>query len=151
MRAFERRRLTDGEVTLGRSVFGDEIEWRRVRIAQAPGLFFSAMVPFGRTIWFGRWRALWDFSRAPRLAQSWFVHELVHVWQGERGVVLAYAKLSALTRKAYTIAYDPERPFAGYNIEAQAEVARLLFLARAGEETALSLEALEGLWARRNG
>lgn len=151
MPLFERRRLTDGEITLGRAMFADEIDWRRVRVAQGPPIVYAAMVPFGRTIWFGRWRAAWDFSREPEPAQGWFVHELAHVWQSARGVVLAYAKLRALTRKAYALNYAPERAFGAYNIEAQAEIARLLFLARRGAKTEPGRDALEALWARRNG
>lgn len=149
MRLLERRRLTDGEILLGRGIFADEIEWRSVRIAQLPPLGFAAMVPLGETIWFSNWRAPNDFARTLPAAQSWFIHELAHVWQARRGVVLAFAKLRALTRGAYRVNYRPGRPFEAYNIEAQAEIARLLFLARAGFETKPKQADLEDVWARR--
>jgi hypothetical protein len=150
MKSGQRRALTAGEITLGRSVFGDEIPWREVRIFQAPPLGFGAMVPLGRTIVFSKWRAAHDFSVAPILDQGWFVHELAHVWQAARGVILAAAKLNALGKAAY--AYTPKAPkLRAYNIERQAEIARHLFLARAGapEQGAPALRWLQETWASR--
>jgi hypothetical protein len=144
------RGLTPGEIALGRSVFGDEIAWSKVRIYQAPALGFGAMVPIGRTIVFSKWRAAHDFSAASLWNQGWFVHELTHVWQAARGVVLAAAKLSALGKGAY--AYKAKAPkLSAYNIERQAEIARHLFLARANapEEGAPTKEWLEATWASR--
>lgn len=150
MKAGESRALTRGEIALGRSMFGDEIAWSKIRIRQAPVLGFGAMVPIGRTIVFSKWRASHDFSTASLWDQGWFVHELAHVWQAARGVVLAAAKLNALGRAAY--AYKPQALKLGaYNIERQAEIARHLFLARAHapEQGAPSREWLEETWASR--
>ncbi|MEZ5956460.1 MAG: hypothetical protein R3C27_04525 [Hyphomonadaceae bacterium] len=150
MRPGRRRGLTAGEIALGRSVFGDEIAWSKVRLHQASALGFGAMVPIGRTIIFSKWRAPHDFSVASMWDQGWFVHELTHVWQAARGVVLAAAKLSALGKRAY--AYKPRVPkLSAYNIERQAEIVRHLFLARAGapEADAPSQQWLEKTWASR--
>lgn len=150
MKPGQRRALTAGEIALGRSVFGDEIAWSKVRIQQAPPLGFGAMVPIGRTIVFSKWRAAHDFSIATMWDQGWFVHELAHVWQAARGVVLAAAKLGALGKGAYC--YTPKAPdLRAYNIECQAEIARHLFLARAGvpEKGAPSKDWLEEAWASR--
>lgn len=142
--------LTSGEVALGRSVFGDEIAWAKIRIFQAPALGFGAMVPLGGTVVFSKWRAASDFSAASLRDQGWFVHELTHVWQARRGVVLAAAKLNALGKAAY--AYKAKEPRLGaYNIERQAEIVRHLFLARAGapEQGAPPKQWLEQTWASR--
>ncbi|MBL8545733.1 MAG: hypothetical protein JNL81_04675 [Hyphomonadaceae bacterium] len=150
MKPGERRALTAGEIALGRTVFGDEIAWGKIRILQAPALGFGAMVPFGRTMIFSKWRAAYDFSAASLWDQGWFAHELTHVWQAARGVVLGAAKLKALGRAAY--AYTPQSSkLSAYNIERQAEIVRHLFLARAGaaEEGAPSREWLEATWAGR--
>lgn len=150
MKPGQSRPLTPGEIALGRSVFADEIPWPKVRIVQAPPLGFGAMVPIGRTIVFSKWRAAHDFSAASLWDKGWFVHELAHVWQAGRGVVLAAAKLNALGKSAY--AYKPGAPkLSAYNIERQAEIARHLFLARAGapEEGAPSRQWLEQTWASR--
>ncbi|MEZ5959486.1 MAG: hypothetical protein R3C30_03540 [Hyphomonadaceae bacterium] len=150
MKPGQRRALTTGEIALGRSIFGDEIAWSKIRIHQASGLGFGAMVPLGRTIVFSKWRAAYDFSVAPIWDQGWFVHELAHVWQAQRGVVLAAAKLNALGKRAY--AYKPRSPkLSAYNIERQAEIVRHLFLARAGmpEAGAPQEQWLEETWASR--
>ena len=150
MKPGQSRALTAGEIALGRSVFGDEIAWSKIRIRQAPSLGFGAMVPLGRTIVFSKWRAAHDFSAAPLWDQGWFVHELTHVWQAARGVVLAGAKLGALGKAAY--AYKAQAPkFSAYNIERQAEIVRHLFLARLDEpvQGAPSREWLEEAWATR--
>ncbi|MGE3143680.1 MAG: hypothetical protein AB7L65_10195 [Hyphomonadaceae bacterium] len=149
MRLFARRRLTAGEIALGRAIFGEEIDWARIRIAQAPPLWFAAMAPIGRTIWFGRWRAPADFAAAPLAAQGWLLHELAHAWQAAHGRVLALAKLGALGAGAYRIAWFPGARWEDFNIEAQAEIVRMLFLARAGAPTEIAHAELERLWATR--
>lgn len=151
MRTGEMRTLTAGEIALGRSVFADEIDWPRVRIHQAPRLGFGAMVPLGKTIVFSKWRAARDFSGASQHEQGWFVHELMHVWQAARGVVLAGAKLGAIGAKAYHYMPKAGAGLSHYNIERQAEIARHLFLARAGapEPGAPPRDWLEDVWARR--
>jgi hypothetical protein len=150
MKPGQTRRLSDAEITLGRGVFGEEIEWPRVRVVQAPSLGFGAMVPLGRTIVFSRWRAARDFSEAPLDEQGWLVHELMHVWQAKHGIFLAGAKLGALGKLAYTYVPKPNAKLKHYNIERQAEIARHLFLARAGSESAIPpRDWLEDIWMSR--
>lgn len=148
-----RRRLSAGEIAFARPLFADELEWAAINILQAPGLGFAAMVPLGRTIVFGKWRAWHDFAAAPLGEQGWVVHEMMHVWQAGRGTVLAVAKLAALGKGAY--AYKPIEgaTLKDFNIERQAEIARHLFLARAGapEPKAPPRDWLERVWASRFG
>lgn len=151
MRAFETRTLTAGEIALGAVVFGDELDWPRLRVMQAPRLGFGAMVPLGKTIVFSKWPAVRDFSRAEPGEQGWFVHELMHAWQAARGVPLALAKLGALGAKAYQYAPRPRAKLRHYNIERQAEIARHLFLTRIGcpEQGAPDRDWLEAIWVTR--
>lgn len=150
MKPGQRRPLTGGEIALGRAVFAEEIDWSRVRITQAPSLGFGAMVPLGRTIVFSRWRAAWDFAQAPLDEQGWLIHELMHVWQAKQGVFLAGAKLGALGKLAYAYAPKQNATLRDYNIERQAEIARHLFLVRAGSKAQLPPHAwLEEIWASR--
>ncbi|HJS80028.1 MAG TPA: hypothetical protein VJ748_05345 [Vitreimonas sp.] len=152
MKPGQRRQLTAGEIALGRAVFGEEIDWPRVRVLQAPSLGFGAMVPLGRTIVFSRWRAARDFVEAPLDERGWLVHELMHVWQAAHGVFLAGAKLRALGKLAYTYEPKPRAKLKHYNIERQAEIARHLFLARAGSEAEIPPhDWLEQVWASRFG
>ena len=84
------RHLTPGEVEIARSVFGDAIDYARVRLFKGKWWPFqpkrSAMAPMGN-IWFhpdgGGWSE--DFSKEPLLAQGYFIHELTHVWQAQKG------------------------------------------------------------------
>lgn len=152
MADWRRRALTAGEIALARPIFGDEIDWSHVRILQAPRAFgFGAMVPFGRTIVFSRWRAVNDFAHAPPVDQGWFVHELMHVWQAARGIVLASAKLNALGKQAYIYKPKPGARLRDYNIERQAEIARHLHLARIGayEPGMPDRGWLEAIWTTR--
>lgn len=151
MKPFERRALTRAEIELARPLFGEEIAWPYLRVWQLPPLTFAAMAPWGRGVVFSRWRAWRDFACAPLDQQGWFMHELAHVWQGERGVMLPLAKLGALGAGAY--AYTPQAGalLSAYNIERQAEIVRHLFLARAGApaEGAPQLGWLERVWGGR--
>jgi hypothetical protein len=151
MKPGEYRPLTEGEIELGRLVFGDEIDWPHVRVLQAPGLGFGAMVPLGRTIVFSKWRAAQDFAQASPAEQGWFVHELMHVWQARRGVLLAAAKLGALGKQAYRYKPRADGKLSHYNIERQAEIARHLYLARIGadEPGAPARDWLENVWSSR--
>lgn len=151
MFAFERRRLTGGEKDIARVVFGREIDLDAVRIQQAPPAPFAAMVPHRRTIVFSMWRAARDFADAAAGERAWFVHELAHIWQARRGVVLAAAKLRALGREAYEYRWEPGKQLGDYNIEQQAEIARHLYLARIGQPdpAAPSREQLEDVWPIR--
>ncbi|MGE3251107.1 MAG: hypothetical protein AB7J28_04445 [Hyphomonadaceae bacterium] len=134
---------------LARGIYAGAVEAQRLRIVQLPKfLGFGAMVPFGRTIYFASWRAPLDFAEVKIEEQGWFIHELAHVWQARKGTWLAFAKLGALGKGAYKVPGD--RKLKRMNIEAQAEVARLLFMARSGhpETAAPDKTELEALWAK---
>lgn len=151
MRVFEGRSLSAAEAALGRSLFGEEIAWPDVRIVQAPKLGFGAMAPFSRTIIFSHWRARQDFAHASLHEQGWFVHELTHVWQAGRGILLPLAKLRALGKRAYAYKAYPGAKVCDFNIERQAEIVRHLFLARkeVPEAGAPPREWLEEVWGGR--
>ena len=151
MRPFEQRRLTEREITIARRMFADDVDWTRVRIVQLPALFFFAMVPFGRTILYAKLNASRDFADASIEDQGIFVHELTHVWQAARGLVLAFAKLRALGRGAYRYTAKEGAVLRDYNIESQAEIARHLYEWRLGapDRGSPSRDWLEDIWARR--
>lgn len=141
--------MSEGEIALGRDLFADEIAWAKVRVIQAPKLGFAAMVPLKHGIWFSHWRAPEDFAKASHHEQGWFIHELAHVWQAEHGIVLALAKLKALRGEDYRVRLKPGAPLAAYNIEAQAEIARFLFLARLDARVPFTRADLEAAWPAR--
>ena len=149
MQTGARRALSEGEIALGRVVFGDEIGWAKVRIVQAPRLGFGAMrrsaahhlFPIG---------AARDFRKA-RAEQGWLVHELAHVWQSAHGMFLPALKLGALGKGASTYNAMKTATLRDYNIERQAEIVRHLWLARMGAcaEGAPDRAWLEAMWESR--
>ncbi|MEH6663827.1 MAG: hypothetical protein V7678_03160 [Brevundimonas sp.] len=129
------RHLTGGERALAHEVFGDAVRLDRVRILAS--LFPRAFVP-GR--WFGRDWIVWprtrlphDIATAPVRIQATFIHELVHVWQAQRGVSLLRAKLEAGdSRAAYAYPLEP-CAWDGLNIEQQASAVEHAFRLSRGQ------------------
>ncbi len=85
------RQLTQGEMKLAKDVFGSSIELTRVRIHDEKYIFFqpnnSGMTPNGEIYVHGVYRA--DYSGADADLQAFFIHEMVHVWQHQTGVLKA--------------------------------------------------------------
>ncbi len=130
------RPLTAGEVTLAQSVFGTAIDYPRVRLILGKFWPFqprrSAMAPMG-AIYFhpdgGGWSE--DFAAEPLLRQGFFIHEMTHVWQAQKGGRLFLPLLRhPFCRYQYRLV--PGRPFGGYGLEQQAEIVRHRFLADHG-------------------
>jgi len=132
----ESRSLTPGEIALARSVFGDAIDYSQVRLVLGKWWPFqpprSAMAPMGN-IYFhpngGGWSE--DFSKAQRHAQGFFIHEMTHVWQTQKGGRF-YLPLMRHPFCHYRYEIVPGRPFARYGLEQQAEIVRHAFLLRNG-------------------
>jgi hypothetical protein len=151
LKPFERRLLTAGELAIAALMFDAPARFTEVRIWQLPRLGFGAMAPRADMILYAQWRAPRDFAAAPLAERGWFVHELTHIWQALNGAFMPLAKLGALGASAYRYRFDPAKPFAAYNIEQQAEIARHLFLARSGAPApdAPARTALEAIWPGR--
>ena len=137
----ERRPLTSGEITLLLSIFGEDVDYSRVSLVKGKWWPFhprrSAMAPMGN-IWFhpdgGGWSA--DFSKEPLGLQGFFVHEMTHVWQAQKGGRL-YLPLMRHPFCRYEYKLKPEKPFNHYGIEQQAEIVRHRFLADRGAPQAI--------------
>ena len=143
------RPLTAGEVALARSMFGEAIDYRQVRLVrgkwwplQPRGI---VMAPCGN-IHFHPADARWsdDFSRGDLAVQGLLIHELTHVWQAQtRGRFYLPLMRHPFCRYGYRL--EPERPFGRYGLEQQAEIVRHAFLRRRGFhlDAAPPLAALE--------
>ena len=135
------RGLTSGEIELVRSIFNRAIDVGRVRLIEGKWWPLqprrTAMAPMG-DIWFhpdgGGWAE--DFAGEPLSAQAYFIHEMTHVWQAQKGGRF-YLPLMRhpFCRYAYTLA--PGKPFRRYGIEQQAEIVRHRFLADRGMPVAV--------------
>ena len=130
------RPLTPGEVEIAQSVFGGAIDYGRVRLIEGKWWPLqprrSAMAPMG-DIWFhpigGGWSE--DFTTEPLSAQAYFMHEMTHVWQAQKGGRF-YLMLMRHPFCRYDYALKPGKPFRRYGIEQQAEIVRHRFLADRG-------------------
>jgi hypothetical protein len=133
-RAF--RSLTPGETAMVRSIFGDAVDCSRVGLVRGKWWPLqprrSAMAPMGK-IYFhpdgGGWSE--DFSKEPLSLQAFFMHEMTHVWQAQKGGRF-YLPLMRHPFCRYRYRIVPHRPFARYGLEQQAEIVRHIFLAANG-------------------
>jgi hypothetical protein len=130
------RALTQEEVTLARSVFGEAIAYDRVRIHNRKYWPFQprrvTMAPDG-DLWFHPRGGLYcdDFCASPLNIQGLFIHEMTHAWQAQRGGKW-FLPLMRHPFCRYDYAIQPGKPFARYGLEQQAEIVRHTFLMRQG-------------------
>ncbi len=130
------RPLTPGEIALARSIFGDAIDYSKVKLVKRKWWWFqprnTAMAPTGN-IHFHPHSGLWseDFAAAPLAKQGLFIHEMTHVWQAQtRGRF--YLPLMRHPFCRYRYEAIPGKAFEDYGLEQQAEIVRHAFLARHG-------------------
>lgn len=143
------RPLTPGERALAQSVFGATVDYDPVRINRRKWFPFQpkkvAMAPMGH-IHFHPRSDLWcdDFAHQPLVRQGLFIHEMVHVWQHQKGIFLPLAR-HPFCRYHYSV--RPGWPLRRYGIEQQAEIVRHVFLLRSGARIpgAPPLEQLESI------
>ena len=130
------RSLTVGEIDMAQSIFGDAIDYPKVRLIEDKWWPFhprgAAMAPTG-DIWFhpngGGWSD--DFSKEPLNSQAFFMHELTHVWQAQkRGRFYLPLMRHPFCRYRYEL--EPGKQFRRYGLEQQAEIVRHRFLADHG-------------------
>ena len=130
------RPLTPGEVRLARSVFGGAIDYARVRLAARP--FGRAAVTLGSLITFPPRPVLpADFAREPIGMQAWFIHEMTHVLQFQRG---RWRTLWSWAKTLLVGGYGPGAPgyryrlplgdWRAYNLEQQASMVEHAFVLR---------------------
>lgn len=118
------RKLTIGEVALARSVFGNRIDYEKVKIHHGSYLPFGlqgenvAMTPNGE-LYFRHWHRP-DFSKTSADLQHLFIHEMTHVWQREKGMnVLGRGMFSWLASYHYQL---DGRLLSEYPMEQQAQI-----------------------------
>lgn len=133
------RSLTKGEIALAKTVFGDAVDYSRVKISDQKfgGLDFlpegTAMAPNGSLYMPGCYKD--DYSAEPVLVQSLFIHEMTHVWQYQNKVlapIVEAAKLNIEHKFNYVAAYnyelDGKKDLTDYNMEQQASIVQDYFV-----------------------
>jgi hypothetical protein len=130
------RLLTTGEIHLARSVFGDAIDYSKVRLVKGKWWPLhprnAAMAPMG-DIYFHPEGDVWseDFSTESLPRQGFFIHEMTHVWQAQTKGRL-YLPLMRHPFCRYDYVVEPGKPFDRYGLEQQAEIVTHHFLAERG-------------------
>jgi hypothetical protein len=127
------RSLTQGERDLARSMFRDSIDFSRVRVHDDKYMFFqpdnSGMTPNGEIYVDGIYSA--DYSGESPQRQAFFIHEMVHVWQYQTGILTAGVIGSAILEmigragdydSAYPYVLDSSKDLTDYNLEQQASI-----------------------------
>ena len=128
------RALTRAELALAQSMFGEAIDYDRVRINNRKWVFFqpreTAMSPDGE-LWFNPKGSLYcdDFCDRHVDEQGLFIHEMTHVWQRQTGIYLPLRR-HPFCRYSYSL--KPGWPLQRYGLEQQAEILRHAFLLREG-------------------
>ncbi len=130
------RPLTPGEIALARSMFGDAVDYAKVRMVRGKWWPLhrrnAAMAPTGN-IHFHPRGELWsdNFASEPLGRQGLFIHEMTHVWQAQtRGRFYLPLMRHPFCRYRYVV--EDGRAFSAYGLEQQAEIVRHRFLAERG-------------------
>lgn len=128
------RPLTQGEIALARSIFGDAIDYAQVTVRRRKFFAFHprgvTMAPMGH-LHFHPLASHYcdDFAAAPLALQGHFIHEMAHVWQAQtRGRWYLVLRRHPWCRHDYAL--RPGLSLAQYGIEQQAEIVRHAFLLR---------------------
>ena len=118
------RSLTPDEVAMAALVFGESIDYERVRIHARRYMPFQpkncCMTPNG-SMYFHRSCFLPDYTRGDPLVVHWFLHEMAHVWQHQLGYAV---RLRGAVRIGLSYDYDlaPGKTLADFNMEAQGDL-----------------------------
>lgn len=127
------RSLTFGEIEMARLVFGDSVDYSRVKVHNhGYWLLFgfqhkdTGVTPNGE-MYFPKDIYLDDFSTDDLRSQQFFIHEMTHVWQYQLGYKVKLVR-GPRPRMSYDYLLDELRLFHNYNMEAQGDILADYFL-----------------------
>ena len=141
------RKLTSGEIAMLRPIFKDSIYYSEVNVHKEAWLPFNiqgnntAITPNGE-IYFPGDMFQEDFSKASKIEdKGLFAHEMVHVWQwqrGYRGRIIVNGILYGIATKVIgqkrVYGYDPQadinKKFSDFNMEQQGDIIEHYFGAK---------------------
>jgi len=128
------RGLTSGEIAMARLLFADSVDYGRVKVHNGEYLWFgmqpddTAMTPNGE-MYFNEDHFSEDFSAMDLRMQRWFMHEMAHVWQFQRGYPVK-ARGAIRLGLSYDYVLAPEARLCDYNMEAQGNILADYFLVK---------------------
>jgi len=127
------RTLTEGEIELARSVFGNSIDYSKIKIFNRSYMYISWIdqnhAPNGNIYIPDKWYQKDDFSKHTNSSEL-FIHEMVHVWQHQNGlnpraVAIKYYlthNFNYMSASDYQYKIEEGKTFFDYNQEQQAEI-----------------------------
>ena len=130
------RLLTQGEVALARTVFGETIDYAKVRLSTR--WWGWAAIVFGSAVTFPpSYPSPPDFTLETPQLQSWLIHELTHVWQFQTRPVWTLASWAMTAARGgyrrglpgYRYGW-PLKPWGRHNLEQQAAMVEHAFMLR---------------------
>ena len=121
------RQLTEGEIALARSVFGDSLKLDGVQLKTAWWVLKHYAVSPNGNIYFHQADWVTDFSQCSLAKQSWLIHELTHVWQLQQGLKVVRG---AIINRRYDYVLEAGKSFFNYGIEQQARMVQDYFVRR---------------------
>ena len=121
------RQLTEGELALARSVFGDSLKLDGVQLKTAWWVLKHYAVSPNGNIYFHPADWVTDFSQCSLAKQSWLIHELTHVWQLQQGLKVVRG---AIINRRYDYVLEAGKSFFNYGIEQQARMVQDYFVRR---------------------
>lgn len=113
------RPLTQGEIAIAKSVFGNTLDTTSIQIKTAWWVLKNYAVSPNGNIYFHADDWIEDFSNQSLGMRAWLVHELTHVWQVQQGIAV-FRK--ALFNRKYNYVLEEGKPFFSYGIEQQARM-----------------------------
>jgi len=127
------RKLTELEIQLARKVFGNSIRYTEVKIFNEKYAFFqpdnSGMTPNGNIYIHGNNIEDYGVATVHPDSKSFFIHEMVHVWQKHNGVLNPI--MSAIGNsirhgfnygEAYKYTLETNKELSNYRMEQQAQI-----------------------------
>lgn len=123
------RPMTNGEVALARSIFGDSIDYRSVKLFNRPYMLVTGkthgLSPNGNIYINGDGKWSEDYAAGLR-GQALLIHELTHVWQVQRGrdvrkeAFLEFVRNNFDYDGVYQFDINSPEKFRAHNLEQQA-------------------------------
>ncbi|MCE9507036.1 MAG: hypothetical protein K8R48_01810 [Alphaproteobacteria bacterium] len=131
------RPLTDAEITLAKTIFGNSIDYAAIKVLDQPT---SSLQPSNTSMVVGNniymhknYRD--DFAQSSPFSRCLFIHEMTHIWQGQNKLfnqVLAVAELQLKHKFNYAAAYyfnlDGAKDLTDYGLEQQAAIIEEYYL-----------------------
>ncbi|WP_435979647.1 type IV secretion protein Rhs [Psychrobacter sp. DM4] len=136
--ASKSRYLTDGEIILARSVFGEDINLDKVALKTAWWVLKNYAVSPNGNIYFSAADWIEDFAQTTLSKQSWLIHELTHVWQLQQGIKVVRG---AVFDRRYRYIIKTGKSFFRYGIEQQARMVQDYFIRRQRGQDCQDLQA----------